>query len=179
MELGDLIRDLRQQKGLTLEQVGDAVGVGKSTVRKWETGDIRNMGRDKIAKLARILGTTPDYLINCGEASDPWSQTFRDSLLSVLARVDATDAKEVGLDTHKWNAIATASSPLSLHDACEFCDITGYSLDDMVGKENEKKPVAVDGLSEAQIQLIELAKNVPEEKAEKVLAMLKLLLEAD
>lgn len=49
----------------------------------------------------------------------------------------------------------------------------------IMGWEEEKKPVDNDRLSEAQIQLIELAKNVPEEKAEKVLAMLKLLLEAD
>ncbi len=180
MELGDLIKYLRQQKGLTLEQVGDAVGVGKSTVRKWETGDIRNMGRDKIAKLAKILDTTPDFLINCGESSDPWSQTFRDNLQFVLCAIDPTDAQDSAFDFHKWDAIADASSPLSLRDACEFCDTAGCSLDEMVGRyDEEEKPIVNDGLSDAQKQLIELAKNVPEAKAEKVLAMLKLLLEAD
>ena len=57
------IKDLRQSKGLTLEQVADVVGVGKSTVRKWETGMIANMKRDKIADLAKALGTTPAYLM--------------------------------------------------------------------------------------------------------------------
>ena len=57
------IRELRQKKGLTLEQVADVVGVGKSTVRKWETGMIANMKRDKIADLAKALGTTPAYLM--------------------------------------------------------------------------------------------------------------------
>ena len=57
------IKDLRQEKGLTLEQVADVVGVGKSTVRKWETGMIANMRRDKIADLAKALGTTPAYLM--------------------------------------------------------------------------------------------------------------------
>ena len=57
------IKDLRQKKGLTLEQVADVVGVGKSTVRKWETGMIANMRRDKIADLAKALGTTPAYLM--------------------------------------------------------------------------------------------------------------------
>jgi transcriptional regulator with XRE-family HTH domain len=46
-----------------LEQVADVVGVGKSTVRKWETGMIANMRRDKIADLAKALGTTPAYLM--------------------------------------------------------------------------------------------------------------------
>jgi transcriptional regulator with XRE-family HTH domain len=57
------IKNLRHEKGLTLEQVADVVGVGKSTVRKWETGMIANMRRDKIADLAKALGTTPAYLM--------------------------------------------------------------------------------------------------------------------
>ena len=61
------IKTLRQEKGLTLEQVADVVGVGKSTVRKWETGMIANMRRDKIADLAKALGTTPAYLMGWDE----------------------------------------------------------------------------------------------------------------
>ena len=62
------IKELRKEKGLTLEQVADIVGVGKSTVRKWETGMIANMKRDKIALLAQALGTTPAYLMGWKEA---------------------------------------------------------------------------------------------------------------
>ena len=64
------IKALRQEKGLTLEQVADVVGVGKSTVRKWETGMIANMKRDKIASLAKALGTTPEYLMGWEEKKD-------------------------------------------------------------------------------------------------------------
>lgn len=63
MDFGERLKRLRIDNGLTLEQVGDAVGVGKSTVRKWETGQIANMRRDKIAKLATALHTTPAYLM--------------------------------------------------------------------------------------------------------------------
>jgi transcriptional regulator with XRE-family HTH domain len=64
------IKELRQEKGLTLEQVADVVGVGKSTVRKWETGMIANMKRDKIADLAKALGTTPAYLMGWKEEDE-------------------------------------------------------------------------------------------------------------
>jgi transcriptional regulator with XRE-family HTH domain len=64
------IKSLRQAKGLTLEQVAEVVGVGKSTVRKWETGMIANMKRDKIADLAKALGTTPAYLMGWEEESE-------------------------------------------------------------------------------------------------------------
>lgn len=69
MEMKDKIKYLRESQHLTLEDIGNAVGVGKSTVRKWETGDIANMRRDKIAKLAAALHTTPAYLM--GWSDDP------------------------------------------------------------------------------------------------------------
>lgn len=53
------IQRRRKELGLTLEQVGKIVGVSKSTVRKWETGYIENMKRDKIALLAQALQTSP------------------------------------------------------------------------------------------------------------------------
>lgn len=67
MEMKDKIKQRREELGLTLEEVGNIVGVGKSTVRKWETGDIANMRRDKIAKLAVALHTTPAYLLGYEE----------------------------------------------------------------------------------------------------------------
>lgn len=69
MDTGFKLKNLRLSQGLTLEEVGNAVGVGKSTVRKWETGDIANMRRDKIAKLASALHTTPAYIM--GWTDDP------------------------------------------------------------------------------------------------------------
>lgn len=71
METKDKIKQLREELGLTLEEVGNIVGVGKSTVRKWETGDIANMRRDKIAKLAVALHTTPAYLFGWNADSCP------------------------------------------------------------------------------------------------------------
>lgn len=59
MNIGDIMRTRRQELGLTLEEVGDYVGAGKSTVRKWENGDIENMKRDKIALLSKILKLSP------------------------------------------------------------------------------------------------------------------------
>lgn len=61
------IKSRRKELNLTLEQVGDLVGVGKSTVRKWETGDIENMKRDKIVKLAKALRVSPSYIMGIEE----------------------------------------------------------------------------------------------------------------
>jgi transcriptional regulator with XRE-family HTH domain len=58
-DIGKKMYQRRKELGLTLEEVGEAVGVGKSTVRRWENGMIKNMGRDKIAALARVLRMSP------------------------------------------------------------------------------------------------------------------------
>lgn len=57
--IGSMIYNRRIELGLTLEDVAQAVGVGRSTVRKWENGMIKNMGRDKIAALAAVLHLNP------------------------------------------------------------------------------------------------------------------------
>lgn len=59
MDVGKMINQRRTELKLTLEQVGQAVGVGKSTVKKWEDGYISNMRRDKIALLAKVLKMNP------------------------------------------------------------------------------------------------------------------------
>lgn len=64
MTMGDRIHWTRKRRGLTLEQVGKACGVSKSTVRKWEIGFIESMRADKVQKLADVLGTTIDYLLD-------------------------------------------------------------------------------------------------------------------
>ena len=63
MDIGQKIHQLRVEKGMTLEELGNKVGVGKSTIRKWEIGMIENMKRDKIAKLAEALEVSPGYLL--------------------------------------------------------------------------------------------------------------------
>lgn len=67
MDMGQKIKKLREEKGLTLEELGNMVGVGKSTIRKWETGMIANMKRDKISKVANALKCSPAYLMGWEE----------------------------------------------------------------------------------------------------------------
>ncbi|NBI64904.1 XRE family transcriptional regulator [Clostridiales bacterium] len=68
--MGMLIKKLRTEQGMTLEDLGNKVGVGKSTVRKWENGVIANMRRDKIAKVATALNVSPAYLMGWEDADN-------------------------------------------------------------------------------------------------------------
>lgn len=50
-----------------MQELGDKVGVGASTVRKWETGYIKSLRTDKMQKLAAALDTSVDYLMGWTE----------------------------------------------------------------------------------------------------------------
>lgn len=78
METNELMKKRRLELGLTLEQVGDYVGVGKSTVRKWESGLIKNMRRDKIGKLAEVLKLSPIELMKGYYESNTLSSQWGD-----------------------------------------------------------------------------------------------------
>lgn len=60
---GERLKKRRLELNLTLEEVGNIVGVAKSTVRKWETGAIENMKSDKISLLAKALQVSPAFIM--------------------------------------------------------------------------------------------------------------------
>lgn len=91
MSIGEMIHNRRKQLGLTLEEIGISVGVSKSTVRKWETGHIANIKRDKIAKLAFVLQMDPVTFIS-GE-----SNMAMGSLLSADNLSPLPDLKKIPL----------------------------------------------------------------------------------
>jgi len=63
--MGNRIKNRRQQLNLSLEDVGKACGVAKSTVARWEEGtEVRG---EKILRLATVLNTSVDYLMGFTE----------------------------------------------------------------------------------------------------------------
>lgn len=68
--MGERIKARRIELELTLEELGEMVGAGASTVRKWETGFIKNMRSDKIKRVAEALQVTPAYLMGWDESQN-------------------------------------------------------------------------------------------------------------
>lgn len=64
VKANDVIKLRRQELGLTQKEVANLVGVTEATVSRWESGDIKNMKRDKIAALSRVLDIPPAVLMD-------------------------------------------------------------------------------------------------------------------
>lgn len=62
-EVGLYIKSLREEKGLTQEQLGQVVGVQKAAVQKWENGTVQNLKREVIKALADYFDVSPSSFV--------------------------------------------------------------------------------------------------------------------
>ena len=67
MTLGEKIKKLRIQTGLSQEQLANMLNTTKQAIYKYENGIVTNIPLDKIELLSSILGTTPSYLMGWEE----------------------------------------------------------------------------------------------------------------
>ncbi len=63
MEIQKILKNRRLELGLTMREVANALGVSEGTVSRYESGEIQNMGIDKLETLAKILRCSPVYLM--------------------------------------------------------------------------------------------------------------------
>ena len=59
----EILKGRRLELELTLEDVAKRVGVSPATISRWESGDIANMRRDRIAALAKALQISPAVIM--------------------------------------------------------------------------------------------------------------------
>ncbi len=71
MSTSEKLKNRRKELGLTMLEIAQKVGVSEATVSRWESGDIANMRRDKIASLANALNVTPAYIMGWDEKIPP------------------------------------------------------------------------------------------------------------
>lgn len=62
MQLNERIIQARKQAGLTQEQLGEALGVSRQAVSKWESGQA-NPDVSYVVKMCELFGTSADWLL--------------------------------------------------------------------------------------------------------------------
>lgn len=62
MNIGKIIKELRQSAGISQQELAEAIQVNRSAVSFWESG-INEPKATYIARLATFFGVTSDYLL--------------------------------------------------------------------------------------------------------------------
>ena len=76
MTTGERMKQRRKEIGLSAEKVAERLGVSPATIYRYEKGDIEKVPVDIFAELAKILQTTPAYLMGWEEKPEPKKPTI-------------------------------------------------------------------------------------------------------
>ena len=76
MTTGERMKQRRKEIGLSAEKVAERLGVSPATIYRYEKGDIEKVPVDIFAELAKILQTTPAYLMGWEEQPEPKKPTI-------------------------------------------------------------------------------------------------------
>ena len=82
MTIGERIKQRRKELGITADDLGEKLGVARSTVFRYENGFIEKVPVDVIKTIADALQTTPEYLMG-------WEQVQKnnDILSDIVVRL--------------------------------------------------------------------------------------------
>ena len=69
MNIGKRIRNRRKELKLSAADVAAVLHVHRATLYRYESGDIRKIPTDVLEPLARVLHTTPSYLMGWSGSS--------------------------------------------------------------------------------------------------------------
>lgn len=161
MNIGGKIHQARKAKGMTMEELGQIVGVGKTAVSKYESGIVTNIPSSKIEAIAQALDVAPSYLMG-------WSgQTDLPDTGSIIQR----RRKELGI------SVGTLARKLSMERSTLYryesgdiekipfgvvillSDALSISLDELAGIK-PRKTRSADGVSDLEARLAEMERRL-------------------
>lgn len=71
--VGTRIRKRREELGLSMEEIGEAIGIHKSTIQRYETGVFKGIKTPTLRSLAKALDVSVDWLNGIEVAEKPQS----------------------------------------------------------------------------------------------------------
>lgn len=71
---GQRLKERRKEIGISADDIANELGVSRSTIFRYESGQIEKVPANVIEELATILRTTPAYLMGWTDDSEDWEQ---------------------------------------------------------------------------------------------------------
>ena len=65
LTIQEKLKDLRVERGLTLEELEAKVNISKSTLGSYESNDYKDISHTSLMILAKYYGVSVDYLLGC------------------------------------------------------------------------------------------------------------------
>ncbi|MBL7575763.1 Transcriptional regulator, contains XRE-family HTH domain [Peptoniphilus asaccharolyticus DSM 20463] len=136
MELGDKIKKARLENSLTLQELGDKVGLSQATLSKYETGDIKNIPNSRLKKISEVLKVDISYFFESKKSK---------STILIEKLINLTENEKI-----KWISPTNPNIdiPFDLVELCEILfDLTSADskiYSEQANKLDKQKPLISD-----------------------------------
>jgi len=124
MTMGERIRVLRKQHKMSMEELGSKLGVGKSAILKYEKGQVENLPRSTIEKMAILFGVSPSYLM-CFDEWDENSEHLSDEV-TLIERIQAKWGKEMVMIMQNYYELNSEGQSTLLNISESLCELSKF-----------------------------------------------------
>lgn len=148
-EVIKLIKDIRTKKKISLEALSKKVGMAKSTLSRYESGE-RDFPINDIGKFAEALGTSVEYLLGIGENKKTPQSEYNYIPVGVAAglpeNVEPINAEKIILPDNIMGKWAGQSDILIMK-------VNGQSMNKTIPDQSliAVKPITLDNLKDGDI----------------------------
>ena len=161
MNIGQRIHQARKSKGMTMEELGQIVGVGKTAVSKYESGIITNIPSSKIEAIAQVLDVAPSYLMGwSGQTDLPDTGSIIQQRRKELGISVDMLAKKLGMERstlYRYESGDTGKIPFGV--VVLLSDALSISLDELAGIK-PRKTRSADSVSDLEARLAEMERRL-------------------
>ena len=81
LSIQERLKDLRVERGLTLEQLAEQTHLSKSALGSYEAEDFKDISHYALIKLAKFYGVTTDYLLGLSQTKNHSNAGLQDQRL--------------------------------------------------------------------------------------------------
>lgn len=152
MSVGKRIKQRRQELKMSVNELANRLNKNRTTIYRYEKGDIENLPLDVLEPLANALETTPGYLMG-------WESIPKKKTLSTIDDVTMGDvfkalrlgnnlsieefSNEIGLSAEDIRKYETGKAPIPVNIINLVADFFGISISEIIGankNDNKKSP---------------------------------------
>lgn len=162
MNIGLIIKTKRKELGLSAEYIAEKIGVSYTTIYRYESGDIYNMGIDKLEQLATVLHTTPNELLGWTNEQKQVSELIKTNKYeNITALLDQLNPKGIDeakrhtkylttQDEYKKNNTKSSTKTIKLKTAEEITSSRLAAFGGMVEDENLRQKLIAQAAKQRQ-----------------------------
>lgn len=116
---GERIKALRQERGISADELGRLIGKNRATVYRYEDGSIDTIPIKTVRRIAEVLDVKPSYLMGLSDKPEPLNQNviqivrkndkYAEIKTKILEQIDSCSESEIAFLLETLDLLAMRS----------------------------------------------------------------------